>query len=195
MRDTTATNPEIEAAIEAACEEFRWLQRLGWFPKKSPDEPDELLLLRWEAQAIIRSLSDEIMPAHLRDYVYGLLCETPKGGKRRYAAGRDQYIAEVLNDIVRRGFLPTRNEAMRDQEKRGKPANQSACSVVQKALARIGVHMHERSIEDIWFVQSERQRVFNGTMAARTGKQSQTPGETSGKNNQVNPARPVKKAR
>jgi hypothetical protein len=148
MRDPAAVNPRIEEAIEAACEEFRWLKERWGFPKKLPDEPD--FLLRTQAHDIIKTLPDEVLPAHLRDYVCGLLSKTPDGVRRTYAAGRDLYIAEVVDGIVGRGFPPTRNEATRARERYGASANESACSIVAKALARVGVHMSERSIEDLW---------------------------------------------
>jgi len=163
MRDPAATKAEIEAAIEAACEEFRWLKEHWSFPKKYPDEPDALL--RDEARNVIKRLPDEVIarfmsplmrnqmkmkPAHLRDYVCGLLSKTPNGLRRTYAAGRDKQIAEVVDGIVERGFPPTRNEATREKEKGGEAANQSACSIVAKALERIGVDIAERTVEDIY---------------------------------------------
>src|SRR5262245_49707545 len=103
---------EIDAAIKEVCDELRWLKGLGWFPKKSAVEPDRQL--RFEAQDLIKRLPGEVMPAHLRDYVCGVLSKTPKGLKRTYAAGRDQYIADAVYLATKRGFSPTRNEAMRD---------------------------------------------------------------------------------
>jgi hypothetical protein len=149
MRDPTAVNdPRVEEAVEAACAAFRSLKELGWFPKKLPDEPDALL--RYRAHDVIKGLPDEVMPAHLRDYVCGLLSKTPEGLRRTYAASRDQYIAEIVDDMVRRGFPATRNDATRAKESRGASANQSASSIVAKALARIDVNVSERSVEDIW---------------------------------------------
>jgi hypothetical protein len=148
MRDPVAVNREVEKAIEAACAEFRWLKARWGFPKKLPDEPD--FLLRHQAHDVIKALPEDVMPAHLRDYVCGLLSKTPDGLRHTYAAGRDIYIAETVDGIVGRGFPATRNEATRAKERRGAPANQSACSIVAKALARIGAHVEERSIEKIW---------------------------------------------
>ena len=148
MRDPAATKAEIEAAIEGACEEFRRLKRLGWFPKKKPfDNP-----LRYEALELIKRLPDEVMPPPLRDYICEVLSKT-RGLRRTYAADRDGHIAEAVYVAARRGFRPTRNEATRDKEKPGEPAGQSACSIVTKALARVGVPMSERNVEDIWAAQ------------------------------------------
>src|SRR5262249_59547477 len=97
--------------------------------------------LRYEARDLIKRLPDEVIREHVRDYVCGVLSETPKGLKRTYAAGRDGYIAEAVYDATRRGFPPTRNAATRGKE--------SACSLVAKALARVGVNLSERTVEDI----------------------------------------------
>jgi hypothetical protein len=151
VRDPAATKAEIEAAIEGACEEFSWLKGRGWFPKKLPFDNQ----LRYEALDLIKRLPDEVMPPHLRDYICGVLSKE-KGLRRTYAAGRDGHIAYAVWDATCRGFPPTRNEATRRKEALGEPAAQSACSIVTKALARVGVHMGERSIEDIWAAKSEK---------------------------------------
>ena len=148
MRDPAATKAEIEAAIEGACKEFGWLKGRGWFPKKLPFDNQ----LRYEALDLIKRLPDEVMPPHLRDYICGALSKT-RGVRRTYAAGRDGLIAYAVWDATMCGFRPTRNEATRRKEALGEPASQSACSIVTKALARVGVHMSERSIEDIWALQ------------------------------------------
>jgi len=151
VRNPAATKAEIEAAIEAAREEFGWLKGRGWFPKKLPFDNQ----LRYEALDLITRLPDEVMPPHLRDYICGALSKT-RGVRRTYAAGRDGLIAYAVWDATMCGFRPTRNEATRRKEALGEPASQSACSIVTKALARVGVHMSERSIEDIWAAKSEQ---------------------------------------
>jgi hypothetical protein len=151
VRDPAATKAEIEAAIEGACEEFGWLKGRGWFPKKLPFDKQ----LRYEALDLIKRLPDEVMPPHLRDYICGVLSKE-KGLRRTYAAGRDEHIAYAVWDATMRGFPPTRNEVTRRKEALREPAAQSACSIVTKALARVGVHMSERSIEDIWAAKSEQ---------------------------------------
>ena len=135
MRDPAATKAEIEAAIEGACKEFGWLKGRGWFPKKLPFDNQ----LRYEALDLITRLPDEVMPPHLRDYICGALSKT-RGVRRTYAAGRDGLIAYAVWDATMCGFRPTRNEATRRKEALGEPASQSACSIVTKALARVGVH-------------------------------------------------------
>ena len=108
MRDPAATKAGIEAAIEGASEEFRWLKGRGWFPKKLPFDNQ----LRYEALDLIKRLPDEVMPPHLRDYICGVLSKT-RGLRRTYAAGRDGHIAVAVYGATRRGFPPTRNEATR----------------------------------------------------------------------------------
>jgi hypothetical protein len=156
VRDPAATKAEVEAAIEAARKQFAFAMKCGLFPKKGAVEPD--FLLREQAHDIIKGLPDEVMPSSVRDYACSMLSEPPKGLKHTYAADRDLLISEVLGDVVGRGFPPTRNDATRTKEKYGELANQSACSIVEKALKRVGVHLSERAIEDIWaqYVRWER---------------------------------------
>jgi hypothetical protein len=148
VRDPAATKAEVEAAIEAAHEEFSRAMRYGLFPRKGAVGPD--FLLRWQAHHIIERLPDEVMPSSVRDYACSILSEPPKGLKHTYAEDRDVFIVEVIGLVIGRGFLPTRNDATRTKERYGEPVNQSACSIVAKALARIGVRLSERAIEDIW---------------------------------------------
>jgi hypothetical protein len=148
LRDP-GTDLKVEAAIKMAREHFMWLKRHGWFLKKSGLDPDAEL--RHAAHALICGLPDEIMPAHLRSYVARVLSKAPEGLKRTYSAGRDQYLLEALYDTIRLDFPATRNDATRD-----KGTQESACSIVQKALARVGVHMEERTVEDIWSNRPEK---------------------------------------
>jgi hypothetical protein len=89
-----------------------------------------------------------VMPKHLRRYVADALMKrsrtTPmrRRGPDPYAKhARDTDIAEVVAKIVELGFRPTRN---RESE------TESACSIVAKALAMIGVHLSVPAIEKIW---------------------------------------------
>src|SRR5258708_30777426 len=141
----------MEAAIEGGWEEFGGLKGGGGCPRKLPFDTR----LRYEALDLIKRLPAEVMPPHLRDYICGVLSKE-KGLRRTYAAGRDGDIAYAVWDATMRGFPRTRNEATRRKEALGEPAGQHACSIVTKALARVGVHMSERSIEDIWAAKSEQ---------------------------------------
>jgi hypothetical protein len=139
VRDPTATNPEVEAAIESACESFWWIEAQEWSPQKKPVD----IPLHHEASYHIKGIPGLIMPARVREYILGVLSRSAESQRHTYAAGRDQDIVQVVHEIAtKHGFPPTRNRETRRTE--------SACSIVAKALARLGVCMSERSIEDIW---------------------------------------------
>ena len=140
MRD-----PSINAEVATAIEEARvylflplCLGRLG----KGPADPDGTL--RAEAWAHIQLLPDSVLPEHLREHVCQLLSERP-AGRLTYGDGRDLFIVSAIERARSRGFHPTRSNTSRD-----KGSAESACSIVQKALARLGVNMSERMVEDIW---------------------------------------------
>jgi hypothetical protein len=140
------TEADIEAAVEAAYSRLKFFKNHGWLREKGVIEPERLV--RFEAFFAISKLPDEVMPAFLRNRICRVLLEPPKG-KRTYAGGRDRYIDEVLFFIGMRGFGPTRNPAMREKEKRGEPASQSQCSIVAKALKRLGIPIDEQNLERI----------------------------------------------
>jgi hypothetical protein len=132
-------NAEVEAAIEAV------VRLLGpdWIPEKSVRNPAERVA--WvEALICILRVPDEFMPAHVRNYILKLLNQTPRG-RRAYRGARDVYIAEAVSAVVERGFSPTRNNASRAK----KNSAESACSIVQKALARLGANIDETTVEAI----------------------------------------------
>ena len=88
------------------------------------------------------------MPNHLRRYVAGALelrsrvAPPRQRGPDPYAKhARDGDIAEVVGKIVELGFRPTRNRATETE---------SACSIVAKALAMMGLHLSVPAIEKIW---------------------------------------------
>ncbi|MEQ1770784.1 MAG: hypothetical protein ABL879_13185 [Devosia sp.] len=67
----------------------------------------------------------------------------PRGRNRMANFARDATIAVTIRWLIKEGFYATRNEATDAQE--------SACSVVAKALAANGgPHLSERAIEKIW---------------------------------------------
>jgi hypothetical protein len=121
----------------------------GTFPHKTPAEPDTDYLRRHRAHRIIERLPDEILPAPERDYVCNALSKPPEGLKLTMA-DRDYCIFEVLAAIIDLGFRPTRNETARAKESAGEPAEQSACSIVTKALVQLRVPITERNVEAIW---------------------------------------------
>jgi hypothetical protein len=151
MRDPTV-NADVEAAIEAACSVFdrhpEYLQ-----PLPSVERLNHLHQL---AAAGLYVMQDKTIPEDIRmiicDLVLGKVAESGgRAGPRRqgrYVKGafwrRDLRIAQAVALIVERGFLPTRNDASRTNR------SQSACSIVSTALKRRGVHMSDRTLEDIW---------------------------------------------
>jgi hypothetical protein len=73
-----------------------------------------------------------------------------KRGRRRRSEGRDLQIAIAISMVVGGGFSPTRSHTKR------RLSTPSACSTVQTALAQLGEHMSERTIEDIWHRHKEK---------------------------------------
>jgi hypothetical protein len=58
---------------------------------------------------------------------------------------RDLMIASTVAAVAHGASCsPTRSHAT------PQPAGRSACSIVQAALAQVGMHLSERTIEDIW---------------------------------------------
>jgi hypothetical protein len=147
VRDPTVNAAdEVKAAIDIAVRYLGLFQRLGVLSKAYVD-PDQHL--RSEARMQITAmgvLTNDMLPEHLRmpkhvrDYLYRLLEEQPTG--KATVARRDACITSAIWQIVGRGFAATRNAGTRDKE--------SACSIVQKALARVGLTLSERTVEDIW---------------------------------------------
>src|SRR5262249_57920681 len=64
-------------------------------------------------------------------------------GRRPAYMGRNMFIAHAVEQSVKCGFAATRNAA--SQGKR-----QSACSIVAAALGQLGIHMSERTVEEMW---------------------------------------------
>jgi hypothetical protein len=101
----------------------------------------------WEIAA---NFIDEgyVLPEGLRQYIVDLLLgdATCAPAKSRGRAGyvnyeRDFKIASVIRQVVDRGFKPTRNHATESE---------SACSIVNKALKRLGLHLSEAAVVKIW---------------------------------------------
>jgi len=88
------------------------------------------------------------MPNHLRRYIAeALTSRTGVAPPRRrgpdpYAKhARDTDIADAVGNIVKLGFRPTRNRESQ---------NESACSIVAKALQKLGLHLEVPTVEKIW---------------------------------------------
>src|SRR5262245_18620718 len=149
------TKAEDEAAVEEARAALKLFK--AELRKKRPARDPECFN-RFSARLRVQRLPDAVIPKRERDLICRLLSTPPPSGKRTYAGGRDALIRQVLRLVGKRGFPPTRGNAMREKEARGEPANQSCCSIVQKALARLGVHMDERRVEDALRLFPKRNR-------------------------------------
>lgn len=136
MRDPTVDD-RVGVAIREARSNLEFFQRVGELDKGEKDRP-----LRLAARRYIRRLSDEDMPKHLREYVCRML-EDAKG--RSTYLSRNMWVSFAVDETIQRGFAPTRNAASR-----GGRAGESACSIVATALGQLGVHLSERTVEDIW---------------------------------------------
>jgi hypothetical protein len=91
------------------------------------------------------------LPPHLSAYISAVLLERSdkrehrRRGGNPYAKGsRDFFIVGAVARLVQIGFNPTRNRASPDE------AEESACSIVAKALERIGMYISEAGIEKAW---------------------------------------------
>ena len=86
------------------------------------------------------------LPQGLRAYIVEVLRKPDDTPKKR---GQDPFanyprnfdIACTIANVVSMGFKATRNQATEAE---------SACSIVQQALERVGVHMSEANVEKIW---------------------------------------------
>jgi hypothetical protein len=94
------------------------------------------------------------MPRRLRAYMAELLYSQARGipqgrrGQKPYAKfTRNFDVACIILEVVKLGFHPTRNRATQESE--------SACSVVAKALVKLGVHMSDSAVEKVWAQFSE----------------------------------------
>jgi hypothetical protein len=96
-------------------------------------------------------LAQRPLPSPLGEYIATILLHRlnargPRGrGGDRYAnVGRNLFVVRAVLQLVRRGFRATRNRASRDG------AQESACSIVAKALGRVGIQIDETGVEKIW---------------------------------------------
>jgi hypothetical protein len=86
------------------------------------------------------------IPQALREYVTNLLFEKAEAGRRRRGKHPDEQFSRnfaimyAVARVAEHGFDPTRTQTHRD----------CACSIVSRALEKIGVHMSEDNVERIW---------------------------------------------
>lgn len=141
MRDpaTRIDDRKIDPRVEVAIEQTRHFLE----PRVRCDawkaDPDRNARLLFDAHLEIQCSS---LPEWVKDAVSGPVAEAMKkrSGKptRRL---RDLFLATAAARLIEKDFLLTRNDATRDSEFAG--------SIIQKALARLGVRMPEKTINEI----------------------------------------------
>jgi len=131
MRDPT--DLKVEAAIEEVTAVLGLAARLGAFDHGSPDDVN----VEARIKVTIASLRGSL-PKHVCTYLDQLLLEREQAD-RDHGSDRNRWIVAAIAELQKRGFRPHR---------RGR--RESACSIVQKALARLGVHLSEHTLEDLW---------------------------------------------
>ena len=108
----------------------------------------------------------------LREYISSGLIEWSFAGETKCGKGRrrddanisrDSLIASAVEELSikcrGRGLHATRSrERSRKSRELGTKRAESACSIVHKALARLGVYMTEANVEKIWRARSRRGR-------------------------------------
>ena len=108
-----------------------------------------------QAGAVILDATGGIFDDRLREYVVqrlnGDLPQPARKGRGRSSLDnslRDTVIAGwLIPPLLKRGFRATRNEATEDP---------CGCSIVSEALQRIGIHLSEKRIAEIWGKVSHR---------------------------------------
>ena len=94
------------------------------------------------------------MPEQLQNYLFELLKLRNYGPKKRPGHKnylRDQSIWHAVKAVCDCGFKPTRNPATADHP--------SGCSIVRDVLAEFGVHLSEKTIEEILAKSSKLSRM------------------------------------
>jgi hypothetical protein len=95
------------------------------------------------------------MPSRLRAYIAGTLSSQFRKAPQRHRGPdpyanyiRDGDVARVIGEVVKLGFRPTRNRATTEAE--------SACSIVAKALTKVGLNLSVPAVEKIWSASRKR---------------------------------------
>jgi hypothetical protein len=157
MRRKPATNlaadPEhIEAAIRDAHSYLKAVEYLDDrpFSSKATDRVNCSLARDYlERCAVLDPTIKDDSPIDRRAFLYRLL---DKYEKRATYEIRDEAIATaVLMVVTKHGFKPKRGVNVTETDKW-----QSACSIVQKALARMGLTLDEANIVSIWDARRQR---------------------------------------
>lgn len=141
MRDPTV-DVRVEEAVRRARTVLGLYMRLGAFRRCREEDPAERNLRSASRISITMAAWRRAIPRLEAEFVCRMLNQPQPIGRPTYA-NRNLFIVRMVEDIKQRGFAPTRNDTMRD-------IRESACSIVAKALAQLGLNLSERSIEDIW---------------------------------------------
>jgi hypothetical protein len=146
MRDP-AVNAEVEEATAALVRYWRPFVRAGYFAPCRLD-PEEVAF-RHNTRLHVERLPDHILPPEMRELVLQRLsgAKLPPRKDGRYSGDefriRNRMIVVAIERICKRGFDPARNRER-------KSGRYSACQIVHSALARLGIQIAERTVEDIW---------------------------------------------
>jgi hypothetical protein len=150
-------DPTLNSNVEETIEEARaFLDQRREYLQPFDDERATYIDRINVARRDVEQLPDQVMPRHTREFIAGILTMAKDHLPRkrgRYAKGlydlRDLTIVKAVDYIAKRGdFFPTRNPETK--------TNESACSIVRTALERNGMHLSERTVEDIWNNRSVR---------------------------------------
>jgi len=149
VRDPVGINSRTETAIEQVVQFLGLPARLGILDGRSPSSgPSEDFAPRdpsdFEAYLEVALLGLQgKMSKHVCDHICRVLSERNNKLPRTTKSDRNAWIAAAVETVHERGgFKCTRSHDIVKSD--------SACSIVTAALARLGVHIPERTVEDIW---------------------------------------------
>lgn len=152
MRDpATRVDPKVEEALKDARSFLRCYVPLGIPP------PDETNAAKRHREAFDYVQGSQHMPDPIRTHLRKLLDKEKRGERTRITANRNFWLALAV-EMLRRdfGLNPTRTTLSKPEKK--KTQSQSGSSIVKTALAELGLHLAERTIEDAWTDNQARLR-------------------------------------
>ena len=119
--------------------------------------PDETNAARRHRKAFDYVQGSQDMPDPIRTHLLNLLDKENRSKRTRRIANRNFWLALAV-ELMRRdfGFNPTRSTLNKPEKEKTKP--ESGSSIVRTALAELGVHLSERTIEDAWTDNQARLR-------------------------------------
>jgi hypothetical protein len=147
---SSETSPWIEYLQENPAHAWSILNMEVQLASKGNREADRLLRV-W-AQRWLKSrvpLSEPLLSYACK--IIGNKARPPHRSRGSYHA-RNRYIAAAVRIITELGYLPTRSPAQRNEE--------SACSIVTKALTELRRSMSEERVQKIWTDELRIQKMF-----------------------------------